>query len=439
MRLSRIAAMIASSMLVISCGGHSITPPAGHGGGDLAQPQVFQGGGLPRNFTRFSPDTYSTSYGGIVAGLDNSMWFLDLLGPGLVKIAMSGATTEYPLPSQYPYELQPLALAPAPGGKFFVLDCNGQTSPAVGAIEVVNTKGHGRAYQLPSSDVSGDCNTESMAAGPDGNAWFAGYRDIVRVTPNGVITQFPYPGGPNGFAFIISGPSGLLWFSDSSFSSIDSIDPSNGAITEYQFSGEASNLVAPPDGNIWFVCAGGGANCPNNTVAKMTPAGVFTYYTTPIVANGITSGGVGPGGYPYYLVHYPPYQPQLLRVNTVSGKITPIDSPYGSDTLIAMSSGPDGNIWLTASEGHIQVYILNVLKVSPTSLVFSSPQLQAGLTAKETGNPSLSASSSNTGIATVAPGHNSETFVVTSQGVGHCTITVQDAKGNSAKVSVVVQ
>src|SRR5580692_11702436 len=87
-------------------------------------PQVLQTGGPLTKFTRFSPSTFTGKYGGIVTGPDSNMYFLDTNGPGLVKITMSGTTTEYPLPSQYPYELQPVAIAPAPGGKFYVLACN---------------------------------------------------------------------------------------------------------------------------------------------------------------------------------------------------------------------------------------------------------------------------------------------------------------------------
>jgi hypothetical protein len=87
----------------------------------------------------------------------------------------------------------------------------------------------------------------------------------------------------------------------------------------------------------------------------------------------------------------------------------------------------------------VDVFIKNVLTVAPSSLNFPSPQLTATISGKATGHPTLTATSSNVGIATVIDGSQTNTFVVTSQAVGYCTITVQDKKGNSFQVPVTVQ
>ena len=55
-----------------------------------------------------------------------------------------------------------------------------------------------------------------IAAGPDGNVWFAEFSGnrIGRITPAGVITEFPVPtpnSQPNG---IIAGPDKNLWFTE---------------------------------------------------------------------------------------------------------------------------------------------------------------------------------------------------------------------------------
>lgn len=404
-------------------------------------PYILQGGGPPLNFSRFSPNTYSGTYGGITAGPDKNMWFIDRYGPGLVKLTMTGTTTEYPLPSKFSYELFPIAIAPAPGGRFYVLDCDSNSND--GALEVVTTSGKVKVYPLPSGSLTGSCqNPETMTEGPDGNAWITGYNDIFRVTTTGVIQQIPYLAGPNATAYIVNGPGGLLWFTDRPDQSIDSVS-TTGTITAYPFGGLATNLLAPIDGNLWFVCSLS-SNCGNASFAQMTPAGVFTYFAAPAQASQIQSAGVGPGGFAYFAFGaFASAQPGLFRVSVPSGKITTIQSPYGSDSFIATSAGPDSNLWSTAETtqgvGHVIVYITKILTVTPTSLNFSSPQLTDTLTAKEKGNPSLSASSSNVGVATVTNGQVQNTFTVTSAGVGSCTITVQDGIGNSFDVPVTVQ
>jgi hypothetical protein len=174
--------------------------------------------------------------------------------------------------------------------------------------------------------------------------------------------------------------------------------------------------------------------------AAIKPAsGVFTYYSTPINANGIVSSGVGPGGSPYFLINYQDTQPGLLAVNTSNGSMKFVTSPYDTDTLVAMRTGPDKNIWLTTSNGHIQFYILHVLTVSPTSLNFNAVGGNQTLTASESGATSFTASTTNFGIAAVARGAAYNKFTVTSKGIGYCTISIQDAIGNSFNVPVVVQ
>ena len=56
---------------------------------------------------------------------------------------------------------------------------------------------------------------EGIAAGPDGNLWFAETRSnqIGRITPSGIVTEYPtgITGGPEG---ITAGPDGNVWFAE---------------------------------------------------------------------------------------------------------------------------------------------------------------------------------------------------------------------------------
>src|SRR5690349_17248812 len=56
-----------------------------------------------------------------------------------------------------------------------------------------------------------------ITSGPDGNLWFTeqGVNKIGRITPAGVITEFPLAAssGPSG---ITTGPDGNLWFTERS-------------------------------------------------------------------------------------------------------------------------------------------------------------------------------------------------------------------------------
>lgn len=432
----RIAAIIIVSMALAGCS-HAAAPVVPFVG---RQPSVdvLQNGGRPLDFTRFNPNTYSGLYGGIVRGPDDDMWFLDQGGPGLVQITMTGQTTEFPLPSD-PASMNPQMIVVS-GRRFIILSPCNQTSPPSGAIDFVTLNGAARSFALPSGECFG-----GVAAGPDGDAWITGQNHIYKVSPSGSISQFSYPeGGPIFEGPIVSGPNGLLWFGDNTTDALGSVDPTTGAVVEYPYGQSCfvEALVAPPDGNLWFSCFTGGFG--GNSIVKDTPAGVATAYP---IANPFlvpTFVTVGPGGFPYFSNFFNQGAPPgLLRIDTHNGSMTAIPAPYGTDNFMGVAAGPDGNIWISATSGvytgHIDVYVLHPLVVTPASLDFPSPQTTATIAAKEGKLTSLTATTSNVGIATVAPGQTQNTFVVTAVGVGDCTIAVKDAKGNSFDVSVIVQ
>jgi hypothetical protein len=64
-----------------------------------------------------------------------------------------------------------------------------------------------------------------ITAGPDGNLWFAEYigNKIGRITPAGVITEFPVPPGGDYLPGITEGPDGNLWFTGYSSSKIGKV------------------------------------------------------------------------------------------------------------------------------------------------------------------------------------------------------------------------
>jgi virginiamycin B lyase len=112
-----------------------------------------------------------------------------------------------------------------------------------------------------------------ITRGPDGNLWFseAGRNNIGRITPAGVITEFPLPSigiyGPSGSqGGITAGPDGNLWFADYFSNMIGKISPITGDIQEFNIPSPGIwgwigtfpfGIAAGPDGNIWFTEAYG--------------------------------------------------------------------------------------------------------------------------------------------------------------------------------------
>ena len=57
---------------------------------------------------------------------------------------------------------------------------------------------------------------QGITAGPDGNVWFTEHNvgKIGRITPAGVITEYPLPNALSGPYDITLGPDGRLWFTE---------------------------------------------------------------------------------------------------------------------------------------------------------------------------------------------------------------------------------
>jgi len=212
---------------------------------------------------------------GMTKGPDGNIWFTENLNDNIDKITTSGVVTQYPLPASV-YE-GPQGIAAGPDGNLWFAEYANAT------IGKITPGGVITEYPLPTAG-SGPVN---IAAGPDGNLWFTEYLSnaIGKITPSGAVTEYPLPvtvgqasfnPGPFG---ITAGADGNLWFADSNFAStggnsIGKITPS-GVITNYPI--PTSNaltigIAVGPDGNVWFV-----ENLAKQ-IGKITPAGVVTEY-----------------------------------------------------------------------------------------------------------------------------------------------------------------
>jgi virginiamycin B lyase len=118
-------------------------------------------------------------------------------------------------------------------------------------------------------------NASRITAGPDGNLWFTETASdkIGRITPDGVITEFPLNVGQYGVAHgpygITKGPDGALWFTETISGQIASIT-TDGHITRqprYRF-GTPLAIVFAADGTVWLTRGlGAGTRLVGNTVS----------------------------------------------------------------------------------------------------------------------------------------------------------------------------
>ena len=413
-------------------GAHVGAPyPSGSG----ANPDVLQNGEKLGHWKQFTPHTASTIYRGITAGPDGNVWFADNNGNALVRTKMTGAIKAFPLAyteNGVQIGFSPLTPAVGADGKFYITTSDADPKNNAGMIGVLSPTGAFHRVDSPSGDNPG---SNGIALGPDGNVWFAEQKHIAMITPAGAIQEFLYPSGTtqNSAAGVVEGPDGKVWFDEYFAHMVAKIDPTSHAITEYDVSSAgcsgAQGLAVGSDGDLYF-------NCAFNAIAKITTSGAVTAISNPLgtidTAQDLVRGSNGHiwivGG-----------SNAIGDYDETKGTLTAHSSPFTTNGLmINMTSASDDNLWITDNGGHLEIFALVTLKVSPASLTFTGTGQSQTITATYHGHSTLSAVSNAPSVATVAPGGGSS-FVVTSQAAGKATVTVMDQIGNLFQVRVTVQ
>jgi streptogramin lyase len=176
---------------------------------------------------------------------------------------------------------------------------------------------------------------EGIAAGPDGNLWFAQWDagKIGKITTSGTITEYSLPEA-NRQKNIVAGPDGDMWFTVMLANRIGK-STTSGAITEYALPANSDpyDITAGPDGNLWFT------EWESNRIGKITTSGAITEYALP-AAKGPYAISEGPDGNLWFTAQ------RVVGKITTSGAVTEYSLPEGS-LPGGITTGPDKNLWFT--------------------------------------------------------------------------------------------
>jgi virginiamycin B lyase len=347
------------------------------------------------------------------------MWFIDESVHQLVRISMAGGIKEFNISGQLPGA--GLAMAVGSDGRFYIGD---------NTTSITRVTTSGTAVMIPSP--SGDSTAAAgIGLGPDGNIWFVELNHIAKLTPAGVVTVFAYPAQPgsNQSGGVTAGSDGNVWFGESQQNAIGRIVPSTGKIKMFpipEACGPAP-LVLAKDNNIWFDCI---AASPK--VGRITPSGNIKLYA---IGGSFSTNGIeqfcsrGPDGEPWCASGD---SNTVFRINTSSHTVTTFTPPLSPGARpAAVAAGPDGNIWAdtTGNGDDIDVLVTNPMTVTPVKLTFTNIGQTKTVTVTENTVSSWTATSSDTGVATVNVGNPNSTFKVKSIGAGKCKVTISDGVG----------
>jgi virginiamycin B lyase len=158
-------------------------------------------------------------------------------------------------------------------------------------------------------------------------------------TPVPVLVEFPLGGSTDD---LVAGPDGNLWFTEYDLERIGRITPS-GAVTEFSAGltagGRPMGVAAGPDGNLWFTENAG------DRIGRITPEGVITEFSAGITPGSAPLGiTAGPDGNLWFTENA---GSRIGRITT-SGVVTEFSEGISTHASPrAITTGPDGNLWFT--------------------------------------------------------------------------------------------
>jgi virginiamycin B lyase len=306
--------------------------------------------------------------GGVTGGPDGAVWFAELGGGRIGRLAPAGGLDEYTLPGA---DDSPTSIASGPDGNLWFTE---SASDAIGRITPAG------AIAEYGGIVSGGA-PQDIALGPDGNLWFteAGYNTgnrIGRMTPQGSLQEFcirtcnaPVALADQGLhpTGIVAGPDGRVWFAeanpatgdgkpgpygDAGAGYIGAASP-DGTVHEYPVptpNAQPTDITVGADGALWFTERAAGR------IGRITTAGAVTEFPIPRPpdANWITQSSWptaiarGPDGAVWFVENH---ANRIGRID-VSGALSHWAIPSGNSNPGGIGAGPDGRMYFTEASGN---------------------------------------------------------------------------------------
>ena len=204
-------------------------------------------------------------------------------------------------------------------------------------------------HPLPVVDRS--AQPADITQGWDGNLWltYSDRPDIGRMTPAGVVTDFPIPTADAGAGGIAAGyDDGATWFTEPTGNKIGRITTS-GVVTESplpETDSEPQSIVAEFDSSLWFTEANA------RRIGRISEDGAITEYPIPGSGRGADDIVVGSDVALWFT------DPANGRVGRISptGVVSYVSIPGtgpGEASPGSIASGPDGALWVADGQGTI--------------------------------------------------------------------------------------
>jgi streptogramin lyase len=197
-------------------------------------------------------------------------------GTGLDKaIARTDAVGAITYSGALPFAAMPYKVAWGPDNALWFTEWNPSPSTTAYRDRIGRRAADGTITDY--GGLSAGAQASTLITGPDGNLWFLepGISSIGRITPSGVVTEFPLPAGMT-LAYgrgreMTFGPGGDLYFLiPGAIARMTSAGVVTGTINGGLADFDPNAVAYGKDGNLWVT------ECTANTVTRVSPSGVAT-------------------------------------------------------------------------------------------------------------------------------------------------------------------
>ncbi len=341
----------------------------------------------PGDITEF-PVTGGSGLTGITEA-DGSLWFTD--GASIGRIAPSGNITAFPGPTPSGHATDWNGITFGSDGDLWV---TGSVVGGGGVIAKVSTSG--TFLNLYSVNLQEHSDPTIITPGPSGSGtlWFidnavpdGGSDDVGEITTGGTISEYDdaVPPDPDG----IVAADGDLYLSapatDDSYGTIDIVNPATGDVENDLSPGsmdpgfDPGSLTADGHGNVWFTLDNGANIFSGQDRAigelQVKPSDTVTAYSAGLQAGNESEPmqiAAGPNGDMYFVDWG--FQNggkaaigQITPTGAITEFTTGLSQGGGTGTHsvpVAITAGPDGNIWFT-DHGTQSIGRLDLVASSP--------------------------------------------------------------------------
>src|ERR1035437_117117 len=296
-----------------------------------------------------------SGYGPIISGPDGNLWIAEKYSDTIGRLTPNGVTTEFTYGISSGASI--LGICADQSGNLWFTE-NGYYQ-----MGRITTAGVVTEFTTGINNYPRKC-----CLGPDGNVWFTENGHVCKITPAGVVTEYPVTTQPSALCV---GGDGNLWYTPNDGSLVIGKITTGGTVTEYSTgitsAPEPYSLCLGPDGNVWF------GEYSADKIGKITTAGVVTEYDVS-PGNGPQDICLGPDGNLWFTNNSG--WPTFGKI-TPDGAVTIYVFPESVGDVSGITTGPDGNIWISGDYGSNDVYRI------PTKIVGT---VSSSITVALTGN-----------------------------------------------------